>query len=349
LLSISFSPHITTFYMKKIALSLVFSCTALLLAAQALPKKYVLLEHFTNSRCSICASKNPAFFTLIDQYPNDVHHLSIHPSVPYSNCLIYLANPTQNNARTAFYGVNGTPRVALNGTLVPVASQLLPTATLQAALGQESPIALEVQEAGAAPTKTAAVTVRVYGNVPAGNYKLFAAVAESTVNYASPNGEAKHHDVFRAMLTNIDGDNITLPATGGSTTFNFTYNYTAPNGWTSNFDSLYVLAFVQNAATKEILNSGTRFDPVFTDIREAAAPQSVRIQPNPATDEASVLLPGEQVERVEVYSIGGSLMQTTFSTQADLVRIPVSALAPGIYLVRITGATGIYVGKMVRE
>jgi hypothetical protein len=50
-----------------------------------------------------------------------------------------------------------------------------------------------------------------------------------------------------------------------------------------------------------------------------------------------------------VYAIGGSLMQTTFSTQADLVRIPVSALAPGIYLVRITGATGIYVGKMVRE
>ncbi len=335
--------------MKKIALSLVFSCAALLLAAQALPKKYVLLEHFTNSRCSICASRNPAFYTLIDQYPNDVHHLSIHPSVPYNNCLIYLANPTQNNARTAFYGVNGTPRVALNGTLVPVAGQLLPTATLQAALGQESSIALEVQEAGAAPTKTAAVTVRVYGNVPAGNYKLFAAVAESTVNYTSPNNETKHHDVFRAMLTNIDGDNITLPATGGSATFNFTYNYTAPNGWTSNFDSLYVLAFVQNAATKEVLNSGTRFDPVFTDIREAAAPQSVRIQPNPATDEASVLLPGEQVERVEVYSIGGSLMQTTFSTQADLVRIPVSALAPGIYLVRITGATGIYVGKMVRE
>jgi hypothetical protein len=223
LLSISFSPHITTFYMKKIALSLVFSCTAILLTAQALPKKYVLLEHFTNSRCSICASRNPAFYTLIDQYPNDVHHLSIHPSVPYSNCLIYVANPTQNNARTAVYGVNGTPRVALNGTLVPVASQLLPTATLQAALGQESPIALEVQEAGAAPTKTAAVTVRVYGNVPAGNYKLFAAVAESTVNYASPNGEAKHHDVFRAMLTNIDGDNIPRPTAGPPTSIRCMY------------------------------------------------------------------------------------------------------------------------------
>ncbi|MBK9338251.1 MAG: Omp28-related outer membrane protein [Lewinellaceae bacterium] len=335
--------------MKKLSFLLAFSLTALALAAQSLPKKYVLLEHFTNSRCSICASRNPGFFTLINQYPDDVHHISVHPSVPYNNCLLYLANTTQNNARAAAYGVNGTPRVALNGTLVPGGSQLLPAATLQAALGQQSPIAIEVLESGAAPTKTATVTVRTFGDVPAGNYKLFAAVAESTVNYASPNGEQKHHNVFRAMLTNIDGDAITLPATGESASFNFSYTFTAPNGWTSNYDSLFVLAFVQNTATKEVLNSGTRFDAVFTSAREAAAPQSVRIQPNPATEEASVLLPGEQVARVEVFSIGGNLMQTVYNTQADLVRIPVAALAPGIYFVKITGKNGIYIGKMVKS
>jgi len=335
--------------MKKLSLLLVFSCAALALAAQSFPKKYVLLEHFTNSRCGICASRNPAFYTLINQYPKDVHHLSIHPSVPYSNCLIYLANPTQNNARTAVYGINGTPRVALNGTLLSAGNPLLPPATLQAALGQESPVAIEVQEGGSAPTKTASVTVRVFGDVPAGSYKLFAAVAESTVNYASPNGETKHYDVFHAMLTDINGDDIALPATGGSATFNFSYNYSAPNGWPSNFDSLYVLAFVQNTATKEVLNSGTRFDPVFTSTHGVAAPQSVRIQPNPATDEASVLLPGEQVQRVEVFAIGGDLMRVEYSVQADLVRIPVTALAPGIYGVRIVGANGIYVGKMVKQ
>lgn len=335
--------------MKKHILLLAFVGAALALAAQSMPKKYVLLEHFTNSRCPICASRNPTFYTLINQYPNDVHHISIHPSVPYSNCLIYLANPTQNNARTAAYGISGTPRVALNGTLVPAGNPLLPPATLQAALGQTSPVAIEVQEGGSSPTKTAAVTVRTFGNVPAGSYKLFVAVAESTVNYASPNGEPKHYDVFRAMLTNVDGDDITLPATGGSATFNFSYNYTAPNGWTSNFDSLYVLAFVQNTATKEVLNSGTRFDPVFTSADEPAATQTVRLQPNPATDEASVLLPGEQVQRVEVFSLGGHLLRTDYALQADLVRIPVAALAPGVYVVRIVGAQGIYVGKMVKQ
>ena len=335
--------------MKKLTLLVAFACGVISLFGQALPKKYVLLEHFTNSRCGICASRNPAFYSLISNYPDDVRHLSVHPSVPYNNCLIYLANTTENNTRTAYYGVNGTPRVALNGDLVPVSSALLPTATLQAALGQTSPVAITVQESGTFPTKTATVTVTTYGDVPAGSYKLYAAVAESTVNYSSPNGESKHHDVFRAMLPNVNGENITLPPAGGSVSFTYNYSYTAPNGWTSNFDSLYVLAFVQNTETKAVLNTGTRFDPIFVSASEAAAPRSVLIQPNPATEAAWASLPGQEVERVEVFSLGGQLIRTAFELQNDLVRIPVDALAPGIYVVKITGKDGLYVGKLVKQ
>lgn len=335
--------------MKKLFLLFVGCLACLSLGAQSLPKKYVLLEHFTNSWCGICAGRNPTFYSLIRQYPDDVRHISIHPSVPYSSCKIYLANPTQNNARTATYGINGTPRVALNGSLVPVSSQLLPAATLQAALGQESPIAIEVVESGTAPNKTAAVTVRTYGNVPAGSYKLFVAVAESTVNYTSPNMEAKHYDVFHAMLTNISGDSITIPAIGESATFNFSHTHSMPTDWPSNFDSLYVLAFVQHATTNEVLNTGTRFDPVFTSTEEFGSPKPVRIQPNPTTDEASILLQGEDILRVEVFAVGGQRVRADFTIQADLLRIPVSALAPGIYFVRITGRNGLYTGKFVKD
>ncbi len=336
--------------MKKFTVLLAFCTTAFALFAQQLPKKYPLIEHFTNSRCSICASKNPAFYTLIAQYPNEVHHLSVHPSVPYSNCLIYLANPTENNARTAVYGINGTPRVALNGDLIPASTPLLPASTLESALGQTSPVSIKVVESGTSPTKNVSITVSTYGPAPTGNYKLYAAVAESTVNYNSPNGESKHHNVFRAMLPNINGEDIVLPAAGSSVTFNYSYTYTAPNGWTSNFDSLYVLAFVQNTATKEVLNSGTRFDPVFTSAGEAAAPQPIQIQPNPASDEALVLLPAdEQALRVALYSLQGGLAYQSFERQSGQLRLPVAALAPGIYLLRITGEKGLYLGKMVKE
>jgi len=336
--------------MKKHISSLVFILAGFTLNAQSLPKRYVLLEHFTNSRCGVCASKNPAFYALIDQYPNDVRHLSIHPSVPYSDCKIYLANPTQNNARMAAYGINGTPRVALNGNLVPVSTPLLPATTLQAAFGQVSPIAIEVHEGGTNPNKTAAITVRMVGDPPAGPHKLFVAVAESTVNYASPNGETKHHDVFHAMLTNIGGDTITLPAKGQSATYNFSYTHTLPNGWTSTYDSLYILAYVQNSQSGEVLNSGTRFDPVFTSTDETSEIKPVRIQPNPVSDEALILLPTDEVLRVEVFSIGGQQMQSEYSVRSNgMVRIPVTSFASGIYWVRITGNSGLYTGKFVKH
>lgn len=335
--------------MKKLILLSVFYCTTAALLAQGMPKKYVLLEHFTNSNCSICASKNPAFHTLISGYADDVRHLSIHPPIPYSACKFYQTNTTENSVRTTLYGINGTPRVALNGTLAPVTSQLLPQATLEAQLGQESPIAIEVTEGGTAPLKTVSITVKTYGTVPAGSYKLFAAVAESTVNYSSPNGEQKHYDVFHAMLPGIDGQNITLPAVGGSITYNYSFTHSAPSGWTSNFDSLYVLAFVQNAGTKEILNTGTRFDPQFVGTNEAAKPQAIRIQPNPVQDEASVFLPDETVERVDVFSINGSLRYTSRVQQSEQIRIPTANLTPGIYLVKLLGENGLYVGKMVKE
>ena len=336
--------------MKKHVVFFTLLLACFTLGAQSLPKRYVLLEHFTNSRCGICASKNPAFYALISQYPNDVRHLSIHPSVPYSDCKIYLANPTQNNTRTSAYGVNGTPRVALNGSLVPVSAALLPAATLQAAFGQESPIAIEVQEGGTAPNKTTSVTIRMVGDPPAGSHKLFVAVAESTVNYASPNGETKHHDVFRAMLTDINGDPVTLPAKGTSATYNFSYTHTQPNGWTSNYDSLYVLAFVQQAQSGEVLNTGTRFDPVFTGTDETSFLKPVRIQPNPVTEEASILLPDEEVLRVEVFSVEGQLVQTDYAIQADqILRLPVSRLVPGIYWASVTGKNGLYTGKFVKH
>jgi hypothetical protein len=151
------------------------------------------------------------------------------------------------------------------------------------------------------------------------------------------------------MLPSIDGEAFTMPAIGNSVTFNYAYTHTAPSGWTSNYDSLYVLAFVQNTTTKEILNTGTRFDPVFVGTNEAAKPQSIRIQPNPVGAEASVLLPGETAERVDVFSINGALLYSSRDAQLEQVRIPTATLLPGIYLVKIVGADGIYVGKMVKE
>lgn len=301
--------------------------------------KYVLTEHFTNTKCSVCASRNPAFFTLIGQHESEVHHISYHPSVPYNTCLFYLENTTENNQRTSFYDIFGTPRVALNGTLVPLASQLLPTATLNAELGKTSPVYVQVQE----NASTVTVNVHTVGDKPTGSYQLFVAFAEKEINYNAPNGENLHHNVFRKMLTNINGDNITLAEKGQSVQFQFA----RPSDPDWNPAQMYALAWVQNTQDQSVLNSGTKFDPVVSGVDEIVD-NNIQIVPNPATDHLTAAIDNDQPQSVELISIDGSVVKTNYTINSNQIGISTEALSPGIYLLRVRGEKSTFTGKFVK-
>ncbi len=333
--------------MKKLQVIPVLLLLVSVLSAQSSAKKYVLLEHFTNSRCGICASRNPAFYSLINQpqYAPDIHHISVHPPVPYNNCVFYLANTTENNAWAAVYNIQGTPRVALNGNLIPAQSQLLRQDTLVKYLNQTSPLYLKVTETGAGSARTASIEARALSQIPAGNYKLFVAVAEKTVNQNTPNGESVHHDVFRDMLTAVTGQDFTPPAPGQAVSFNF--NYTVDGAWNAN--EVYVLAFVKNIDSKQVLNSGTKYDPALTlDAPESLA-QSIRFSPNPASDITFAEIGGDNALQTEVYAADGKRVYLTQGNTASPVAIPTTSFAKGIYFVKITGEKGIYTAKMLKN
>lgn len=305
-------------------------------------KKYVMIEHFTNSVCSICKSRNPAFYTLINQYPNDVHHLSVHPMQPYPSCVFYQANPTENNARANYFNIFGTPTIFLNGESVPSGSQLLPPAVLQAALTETSPLYVQVSETNGTDRT---VTVRLYGmdQMPAGNFRLHVAVAEKLVNQTTPNGETMHRDVFRDMLTDINGVPVNLPASGQF--IEFTYPYTIPANWNAN--EMFALAWVQEFDTKEVLNSGTRFDPVLVKADEPALRQ-LSVSPNPVGDVAWIDLPGDEAVSVRMFDAQGRQVLQQFSNENNRLIIPVAELPRGLYWVHIQGANQAYLAKLVK-
>lgn len=329
--------------MKKIFLFLLFALVCQALLAQSPVKKYVLLEQITNSRCSICKSKNPAFYSLIGQaqYAADVHHISYHPSFPYSNCVFYQANTTENNARAALYGAQSTPQLALNGTLQSPVGPLLPEAALQAKLNQTSPVYLQVTETAGVAT----INIRTMGDAPASGYKLYAALVEKTINLTTPNNEAVHYNVFRKMLPNINGVAFTPAALGQTVSFSFTYSINP--AWNPN--ELYVVAFLQNPTTKDVLNSGTKFDAVVSATSDAARPESLRIVPNPVGDHAVAQIGDDQTEQVEVFGSNGQRTLVAFSSEQSMVSFSTMAFAPGLYFLKITGKKGVYTGKMVKQ
>lgn len=236
-----------------------------LISADALAQapKYVLFEHFTQASCGPCAAQNPAFQeAILDANPGTVRHIAYHTSWPGTDPM-YSHNTSENGARTTYYGVSGVPTVKMMGNKKTGSPGQFTQADVDAQVALGSPISIKVSEVDNGTTRDVTVIVTSVGAPPSGNFKLRTAIIENPVEYATApgtNGEKEFPNVFRKMLPNATGDAITLPAQGQSVTFNYTYTENAV--WKP--ENIRLIAFVQNESTKEILNSGSSFDPNYT-------------------------------------------------------------------------------------
>jgi Outer membrane protein Omp28/Secretion system C-terminal sorting domain len=328
--------------MQKHFYSLLFAglFASSLLAQPTSVTRYVLAEHFTNSRCSICASRNPAFYNTITPQSDRVHHISIHPAVPYSNCIFYQANTADNSARANHYGIAGTPRVALNGTLLDASTPLLPAATLSNYLNQTSNLNVQVSETNT----TVTVRLRSFGAAPTGEYRLMVALAEKEVNYNSPNGESVHRDVLRDFLTDATGDVCTIPAVGQSQDYTFTKTSNA--NWVP--AQLYVIAWVERVSDGEVLNSGTKFDPIVSSVQDLNV-ETLQLRPNPASEWTTATLPdGQTAQQVRVVAADGREVRTEAIMEANLVQINVQDIPSGWYSIEIRTENKVYIARLVR-
>ena len=219
---------------------------------------------------------------------------------------------------------------------------------LQDRVGQLNPLAIQVRESGSSNRQ---VEVEVYSldAPPSGDLRLFVAVVEKEIQYNAPNGETLHHDVFRDMLTNKDGDSFSPAAAGGSVTASF--NFTVANDW--NVNQAYVLAFVQDYATKEVFNSGTRFDPVINSTSEELA-GTMRLYPNPVQKDQEVILEfaSEKASTAtfSLLSLTGQALRSQRSNitiGANRMSMSTAGLPKGLYMVRIDANGGANYRKLV--
>ena len=322
----------------KIFLALCFFSIAQIFAQSP---RTVLIEHFTNTKCSICASKNPAFYSTLSGYPQ-VLHIAFHPSAPYSQCFFSLQNPTENDARTNYYGAYGsTPKAVLNGKLLSATTPIITNTTIDTALNQTSPVEVSATEIlqGADSIKVKAV-VRTTGTTSLTTVLLFAGVVENPINYNAQNGETVHHDVFRKALTDATGNLFTLPALNDSSVFEFIY--AVKSDWNAN--NIYTLAFIQRTDTKEVLNAGRSVRVVEnpSGVNEIMADE-FSIYPNPVFDELQIIKLKLQTEQsIVIFDLAGRkiLEQKIYQN-----RIDVSQLSKGIYFLKLNNT----VKKFLKE
>ena len=337
--------------MKSLYLSLLLSLG--LAITTAVGQNYALVEHFTNTHCPICTNRNPQLFAVINKNAPNVHHIAYHPPYPYSQCIFYQANIEGNQSRADFYNVFGSPSSYVGGQRGNQGSSLLSEEKVLAQISRPLMFEMKVTESDITPlrkqnSKDINISIKTLQLPAAGEFRLFVALVEKEIDYQSPNGESKHHDVFRKMLPSNDGEMISFTTAGEEQVFNYQVDY--ESGWQQ--DQMYAVVFIQNIDDKSILGSSTKFDNVSTRNNVISDNQAFKIRNNPVNQRLDLILPMGFNRDVPffIHGMNGQvILQDILPAGQQFHQIEVSSLPAGMYLSVLKTDEGILRKRFVKR
>jgi Secretion system C-terminal sorting domain len=302
------------------------------------PKK-TIVEHFTNTKCGVCASRNPGFYTNLSSQ-SGVLHLAIHPSSPYSGCLLYQQNNTENDARTNYYGVyGGTPRLVINGSVISSSANYADNALFTPYLQQLSPASIKISQIKyGTDSIRSRIVIKTVANHTLGGLSLFVLLAEDTLNYTGSNGEPKHYDVFRKALSSTSGISVTLPSVIGDSLV-FSGKATVQSFW--NFSRINTMAILQETTNKALVQAAKYSTPTLsttTGTDEFSNLPELRAYPNPG--KGVFYFNSTITGQIEVRNALGQLV---FAQQnwKETDSINLSGNSEGLYFLTVTDKNGL--------
>ena len=295
------------------------------------PRK-VVVEHFTNSVCSVCASRNPGFFSNLNSQ-SEVIHMAVHPSSPYSSCILNQHNVSENDGRTNYYGIYGsTPRLVIQGVVQSGGANYGSPTIFTPYLGQNTPASIKIyQTKYSTDSIRSRIVIKTEATHTLGNLKLFVALAEDTIFYTSPNGESRHYNVFRKSLTGATGVTVNLPPAVGDSIV-YTMSSAANVAW--DFARIFTIAILQEEATKSVVQSewltanadssgtGITNQPVLnTEIKIFSSDKNILISQTIVAESLSI----------SVYDVTGKKIIENRQLTSKTEVIPLPSTSTGIY------------------
>ena len=241
--------------------------------AVAQSKRMVLIEEGTNASCGPCAAQNPFFEFYLSQPHNQERIIPIiwHSSFPGRD-VMNAANRTMHNARVSYNGISGVPGARVNGRTPPssgtgYAGAPADTVALSRAVTATpvtSPITIDISQEEDHNSIGAQITVSSSEELT--SKKLYVAVVEGHHYYdnAGSNGERDFHYIARQMLPSETGTIITVEP-GSPKTIHLKSAQRDPE-W--NAEQMYIVAWVQDDGTKEVLQAATSRGMIQVDGNE---------------------------------------------------------------------------------
>lgn len=215
----------------------------------------VLIESFANSSCLPCTTTNAHLETFMSTYDeNDYALIEYFTSWPNPQDPMYLHNPEGSSTRfdRSFYYVTSVPAMFINGSVVDATEynsiQSMYTSQL-ASLSKDISISISRQ---LSDSLRVTAELNELNPIPSGNWRLFIAVVEKQLSFASPpgsNGLSTFSHVFRKFVTTNEGDTFNLT----NNAFKKLYSTSISAEW--NLDEIQIIGFIQNIDTKEVIST----------------------------------------------------------------------------------------------
>ncbi len=307
----------------------------------------ILNEVFTSSTCGPCTPGNANYLRVIDGKNN-------HSSIKYQVYWPGTGDPycTQEvRDRTLYYAINSVPRMEVDGGWDGNASSFT-NAVYDEFQGKPSFLEITGNVSLTWKNKISlnlALTPLAAFN--SNNLKLHAVVVEGTTySNKKSNGEIQFESVMKKMIPNSSGTVLTALTKGVMVNKALTYTFNGPyrlsndgstsqhiNHLTENsietWNDLSVVVFVQDAATKEVLQSAT-FPIAMVGVE--AVDQNMMLYPNPANDIFTIEVPDMVNANVVVTNLQGKLVYNGI-LESGKAQMMVASWAEGIYFVNVSG------------
>jgi hypothetical protein len=87
--------------------------------------------------------------------------------------------------------------------------------------------------------------------------------------------------------------------------------------------------------------------PKDLDIKQPAAGSELSLYPNPANSQLFINHGNTPIQTVAIYDMVGRLLKTENVNLKSQIAIDISNLQAGLYVVKVTSATGVQVRKLV--
>jgi hypothetical protein len=320
--------------MKKLLTSLLLLSNML---TEAQVPKNVVVELFSNTRCSVCGALEPEIFNTLNHYPNLIQ-IAFYPSAPYPNCFFSQQNKSEYDGRTKYYGVFGsTPRLFIQGNEV---NNIIDSTVVNPFLNQLSNYEIKLEHKKTSSTDafiTATIIKRATDTQTSA--KLYLAIGEDSVAYAASNGINTHYGVMRKALTDSSGIIINLPTNIGDSIL-VSKGYAVSTSW--NHSNISGYAFLANQTDKSIINANTEklFIGTFSGIENNVV-NTTTIYPNPACN-SFIKISSPIATNYEIMDYSGKTMHLgTLNEGVNAIHL--DFLASGSYILK----TGDIVQKII--